>query len=54
MFSYLTNWVWGAGEETDTADREVEHSTREEAGQWVLITTGEEELSEKAKSGETT
>lgn len=42
MFTSLTSWIWGTtqvGEdpvESETAV--VEHSTQEEAGDWVVIT----------------
>ena len=56
MFNYFTSWVWGAQEETDAQGAvdtaAVEHSTREEAGEWVVVTTGAEPSAEKgSKSG---
>lgn len=56
MFSYLSNLVWGAQEETDVADAsedlEVEHSIHEEAGDWIVVTTGTDQPKEQSKSGE--
>ena len=56
MFSLLTNLVWGAQEETDAQSAveaaQVEHSTREEEDEWLLITTGAEKTSDKGRSGE--
>lgn len=59
MFSCISNLVWGAQEETDAKNSledtsEVEHSTREEDGEWLVITTDAELTGEKTKSGEYT
>lgn len=55
MFSYLSNLVWGAQEETDVADTsedlEVVHSIHEEAGDWIVVTTGADQPEEQSKSG---
>ena len=58
MFTYLSSWVWGAQEETD-ADSAletaavVEHSTHEEEGEWLVVTTGgAEPTADVPKSGE--
>jgi hypothetical protein len=54
MFSCLTNLVWGAQEETDAQSAveaaQVEHSTREEEDEWLLITTGAEKTSDQGRS----
>ena len=56
MFTYLSNLVWGAEEEKDATGAldasEMEHSAREEAGEWLVINTGAEQPAEKSKSGE--
>lgn len=53
MFSYISSLVWGAQEETDAENAsEVEHSTHEETGEWLVITTGAEQTGESDKSGE--
>ena len=54
MFSYLSSLVWGAQEETDAENAsEIQHSTHEEAGEWLVVTTGPEQTGESAsnKSG---
>lgn len=55
MFNCLSSWVWGAQEETDAQSAveaaEVEHTTREEEGEWLVVTKGAEQTSEKGKSG---
>lgn len=52
MFSYISSLVWGAQEDNDAEKAsEVEHSTHEEAGEWLVITTGAEQTGESSKSG---
>ena len=55
MFTCLSNLVWGAQEETDAGSAfktsEVEHSTHEEEGEWLVISTGSDQQGEKSKSG---
>ena len=56
MFTYLSSLVWGAEEEKDAAGAldasHVEHSTHEETGEWLVISTDSEQPVEKSKSGE--
>ena len=58
MFTCFSNLVWGPQEETDPADgfetSAVEHSTHEEAGEWLVISTGADLPGEKSSSGELT
>ena len=55
MFGYLSGLVWGAEEETDAQSAveagKVEHSTHEEAGDWLVVTTDGDQSSDKGKSG---